>query len=74
MNFQDAIIKIKTVLEKIGITINPNDYDGIVVKKLAASNTLDEGRTTNQTHIAITGDQMDLFPYARAEGYFEKEY
>lgn len=74
MNFQDAIIKIKTVLEKIGITIDSNDYDGIVVKKLAASNTLDEGRTTNQTHIAITGDQMDLFPYARAEGYFEKEY
>ena len=37
-------------------------YDGIAVKLLEASNTLDEGRTTNQTHIAITGEQMDIFP------------
>lgn len=74
MNFQEAISRIKSVLEEIGIIICTADYDGIAVKKLAASNTLDEGRTTNQTHIAITGDQMDLFPYARAEGYFEKEY
>ena len=49
-------------------------YDGLIVKKLEASNTLDEGRTTNQTHIAITGKQMDLFPYLAAEGYFGTDY
>lgn len=57
----------------IGISLK-SEYDGFIVKELKASNTLDEGRTTNQTHIAITGEQMDLFPYIRAVGYFDNEY
>ena len=60
-------------LNSIGISLK-SEYDGFIVKKLKASNTLDEGRTTNQTHIAITGEQMDLFPYIRAVGYFDNEY
>ena len=60
-------------LNSIGISLK-KDYDGFIVKELKASNTLDEGRTTNQTHIAITGEQMDLFPYIRAVGYFDNEY
>ena len=70
MSFAKAISVIKYVLGKAGTTINMDDYDGAIVKKLAASNTLDEGRTTNQTHIAITGAQMDIFPYLCADGYF----
>jgi len=70
MSFHDAIKTIKSVLHDCGTVINANDYDGVIVKKLAASNTLDEGRTTNQTHIAITGEQMDIFPYLCADGYF----
>lgn len=50
------------------------EYDGIIVKRLEASNTLDEGRTTNQTHIAISGEQMNMFPYLRADGYFRCNY
>lgn len=60
-------------LNSIGISLK-NECDGFIVKELKASNTLDEGRTTNQTHIAITGEQMDLFPYIRAVGYFDNEY
>ena len=60
-------------LNSIGISLK-SEYDGFIVKELKASNTLDEGRTTNQTHIAITGEQMDLFPYIRAVGYFDNEY
>lgn len=60
-------------LNSIGISLK-SEYDGFIVKELKASNTLDEGRTTNQTHIAITGEQMDLFPYIRAVGYFNNEY
>ena len=74
MDFLEAISKIKTVLENIGSVISQNEYDGFIVKKLEASNTLDEGRSSNQTHIAITGNQMDLFPYVRADGYFEVAY
>ena len=64
---------VENNLNSIGISLK-SEYDGFIVKELKASNTLDEGRTTNQTHIAITGEQMDLFPYIRAVGYFDNEY
>ena len=70
MIFNEAIKIVGDVLRSTGTKINENEYDGVIVKKLEASNTLDEGRTTNQTHIAITGSQMDIFPYLRSEGYF----
>lgn len=70
MVFDEAIRIVGDVLRSTGTKINENEYDGVIVKKLEASNTLDEGRTTNQTHIAITGSQMDIFPYLRSEGYF----
>ena len=70
MDFKEALSIINEILP---ITIN-KPYDGILVKKLEASNTLDVGRTTKQTHIAITGPQMDLFPYLRAPGYFNCSY
>lgn len=70
MNFSEAIEIINSILPE---TKNVS-YDGILVKKLEASNTLDEGRTTKQTHIAITGGQMDIFPYLTADGYFNRDY
>ena len=70
MNFEEAINSVKELLKDLGTDINPADYDGLIVKKLEASNTLDANRTTNQTHNAITGDQMDIFPYFRSDGYF----
>lgn len=69
MEFNEAIQIVCAALAATGTTISADNYDGIAVKKLVASNTLDEGRTTNQTHIAITGSQMDIFPYLRSEGY-----
>lgn len=69
MEFNEAIKIVCDALEATGTVISAEDYDGIAVKKLVQSNTLDEGRTTNQTHIAITGTQMDIFPYLRSEGY-----
>lgn len=55
MDFNQAINAIKDVLSKQNIDINYDLYDGLIVKILKSSNTLDLGRTTNQTHIAITG-------------------
>lgn len=74
MEFTKAIGDVKKVLESIGSEIDVTDYDGLIVKRLEASNTLDAGRTTKQSHIAITGAQMDMFPYVRADGYFEVDY
>lgn len=70
MKFDKAIEIVKENLIKIGTEININNYDGIIIKKLGASNTWDENRDSKQTHIAITGDQMDIFPYLKSEGYF----
>ncbi len=74
MNFDTAMGIVAQAVSATGCTIRTQDYDGIIVKKLESSNTLDSGRTTNQTHIAITGDQMDIFPYLRADGYFSVPY
>lgn len=70
MNFTEALKVIQNVIPEYAT----NEYDGIMVKRLEASNTLDEGRTTNQTHIAISGDQMNMFPYLMADGYFKCDY
>ena len=70
MNFVEAIRVIKNIIPQC----SANEYDGILVKRLEASNTLDEGRTTNQTHIAISGEQMNMFPYLMADGYFNCDY
>lgn len=69
MNFNEIIKKLKYNFNEL-----VNEYDGLIVKKLESSNTLEEDRTTHQTHIAITGDQMDLFPYLSANKYFNCEY
>lgn len=74
MDFSMALERVQEVLKSIGSDISKQTYDGIIVKELKASNTLDENRNTHQSHIAITGPQMDMFPYIRAEGYFNCEY
>ena len=62
MNFVEAIRVIKNIIPQC----SANEYDGILVKRLEASNTQDEGRTTNQTHIAISAPQK-LSMYNRDE-------
>lgn len=74
MDFQEAFQIVETVMSSIGSKLKEENYDGLIVKRLESSNTLDANRTTKQSHIAITGPQMDMFPYVRADGYFEVEY
>lgn len=73
MDFEGAYAVVENLLIKSGTALK-GVYDGLIVKKLESSNTLDPNRTTNQTHIAITGEQMDIFPYIKSEGYFGVEY
>ena len=70
MNFTEAMDIISNIIPEYV----SKEYDGIIVKRLEASNTLDAGRTTNQTHIAISGEQMNMFPYLMADGYFNCSY
>lgn len=66
MEFDAALDTVKKYLH---INLD-NEYDGIIVKKMAKSNLIgEENSTGNQTHIAITGAQRDAFPYICAEQY-----
>lgn len=70
MDFGEAIKKIKNKLGELNISINIGDYDGIIVKELSVTNTLNrQSSSSKQTHIAITGDQMNMFPYIISDGY-----
>lgn len=53
------IIKVK---ELFGATISKNDFDLILIKRLAKSNTLPPNNDGGQKHIALSGEERDLFP------------
>lgn len=69
--FNDKLGKICCCLKnECDVEIDLEKYDAFIVKRLGSSNTLDDGRKSNQTHIAITGNQMDMFPFLRSPSYF----
>lgn len=66
MNFEEALELIDNVIPES----RDKSYDGICVKKLATSNTVSsDRRNTHQTHIAITSEQMNIFPVIYSQNY-----
>lgn len=54
--------------------LSGNEYDGIIIKKLTATNTISDTGASHQSHIAFTGRQKDFFPFLNADGYFNVGY
>lgn len=54
--------------------LSGNEYDGIIIKKLAATNTISDTGASHQSHMAFTGKQKDFFPFLNADGYFNVSY
>lgn len=54
--------------------LKKNEYDGIIVQKLAATNTISDTGASHQSHMAFTGKRKDIFPYLRADDYFNISY
>lgn len=54
--------------------LSGNEYDGIIIKKLAATNTISDTGVSHQSHMAFTGKQKDFFPFLNADGYFNVGY
>lgn len=74
MAFSDKFNEIKSILKnEYDINISNLDYDGFIVKRMSESNCLIKDISSKQTHIAITGDQMELFPYIYSKQYIEKK-
>ena len=67
LDFKNEFKPIKDILEKQGIDVSADDYDGVVVKMLECNNTRGCG---DQTHIEFTGAQMEMFPYLASYKYF----
>ena len=66
MKLSDDLNIIKNILKnEYDVHLNEELIDGVIVKKMAKTNLLsvDKDGRSNQTHIAITGNQRDLFPY-----------
>lgn len=80
LSFNDAFkIVADILLEKNGIELNLNNYDGLFARKLSATDAITENRPVGKegapTHIAVTGEQRNMFPYLMSYGYFtEIEY
>ena len=46
-----------------------DDYDAVLVKEMKASNLLGARDNTHQSHIALTGKAIDMFPYVDIMSY-----
>lgn len=74
MSFEKNFTRMQNLLkEKYDINIDINNYDSFIVKKMAHTNCLIKEGTSKQTHIAITGKQMDMFPYIYLNSYMEEK-
>lgn len=70
MSFNDIFKSIKDfLLIQNNIEIKEGDYDSLLVKQLSGSNIL--GEKGSQTHIAITGKSMEMFPYIYSKEFVE---
>ena len=74
MEFKDIFLILKNLVsEKMGIELAINDYDALIVKKMADSNCISHDGGGKQTHIAITGSQMDMFPFLYSKKFVEND-
>jgi len=73
MAFTEKFDYIKSILEKeYKVKIKEDDYDAFIVKQLSESNCIVKDIQSNQSHIAITGAQMEVFPYIYSKKYIEE--
>jgi hypothetical protein len=68
LTFSEVSTKLSSLMN---ISINQDEYDSIMVKNIAASNAGTIG-TSNQYHIAITGEGIGFFPLLYNNLYFQK--
>lgn len=74
MEFKDIFDVLKDLIsEKMGLELSIDDYDALIVKKMADSNCISHDGGGKQTHIAITGSQMDMFPFLYSKKFVEND-
>ena len=71
INFDEAMKIVERELSKINCSVSEYNYDAVIAKSLPRTCLL---RDAGQTHIAITGETKNMFPYVVCEGYFTDQY
>ena len=72
MSFYKSLSEIKTILKSLcDVDLSVEDYDALMIKTMADSNCLVKNGTSKQTHIAITGETMSIFPYVYQTEYID---
>lgn len=70
-DFTSVYEDISTSLSDVDVIISDQKkYDGIIVLKNTKTNSL-QGENSSQTHFAITGERMGIFPYLESDSYFD---
>lgn len=80
--FDNTLESIQSILEdqklygrdlEIDLENLSDTFDAILIKKLATTNTITHNSSANQTHIALTSREMDIFPYLHNFNYLENQ-
>lgn len=72
LNFSNYLKQVIDRLKEVSnISLDGNDYDAVLVKSLPKSNLIDKNRNSKQSHIALTGNSRDIFPYIDTYRYTE---
>lgn len=75
-NFEEYAKQVVSRLNEVSnLNLNYRDYDAVLLKTIRSSNLVgtDKERKSKQSHIAITGESRDIFPYVDIRGYKEQK-
>lgn len=74
VEYSSYALKVFNRIKEINeISFSVDDYDAILVMKIADSNRIKKKSTGHQSHIAITGEKRDMFPFIDIAHYSQEK-
>jgi len=70
-SFLSVFDKLKFMKEEFGLEVTASMFGDALIKKMARTNTL-YTESSHQTHIAMTGSEIEMFPYPSNYLYLEQ--
>ena len=74
--FKAEFKKISSIIEKnCGIKLEEENYDALIIKPMTKSDCINNNDSDGgkRTHIAITGDQRNIFPFINQDEYMKND-
>lgn len=70
-SFVQVIDKLRFLKTEYGLEVNADIFSDALIKRMAQTNTI-YADSSHQTHIAMTGSEMEMFPYPNNYLYLEQ--